>query len=72
MKTKLILTAAQLCVSSLNSLAKRLKVFILIASLLSLSPTEAAAQYPDWQHSGLMFILTTPEGANLPTPFSPS
>ena len=42
------------------------KVFILVASLLSLPPTEAAAQYPGWQHSGSMFILTTPEGANLP------
>ena len=28
--------------------------------------TGANAQYPDWQHSGSMFILTTPEGANLP------
>ena len=43
-----------------------LKSLFLFASLLTLSPTEAAAQYPDWQHSGSMFILTTPEGANLP------
>ena len=26
----------------------------------------ATAQYPGWQHSGSIFILTTPEGANLP------
>lgn len=26
----------------------------------------APAQYPDWQHSGSLYILTTPEGANLP------
>ncbi len=26
----------------------------------------AAAQYPGWQRSGSFFILTTPEGANLP------
>lgn len=25
-----------------------------------------AAQYPGWQHSGSIFLLTTPEGANLP------
>ncbi len=25
-----------------------------------------AAQYPEWRHSGSLFILTTPEGANLP------
>ncbi len=43
-----------------------LNSLFLVASLLTLSPTEAAAQYPDWQHSGSMFILTTPEGANLP------
>ena len=43
-----------------------IKSLFLVASLLSLSPTEAAAQYPGWQHSGSMFILTTPEGANLP------
>ena len=43
-----------------------LKSLFLVASLLSLSPTEADAQYPGWQHSGSMFILTTPEGANLP------
>jgi hypothetical protein len=26
----------------------------------------ARAQYPDWPHSGLVYILTTPEGADLP------
>ena len=26
----------------------------------------AFAQYQDWQHSGSLYILTTPEGANLP------
>ena len=43
-----------------------LNSLFLVASLLILSPTKAAAQYPGWQHSGSMFILTTPEGANLP------
>ena len=26
----------------------------------------ASAQYPGWKHSGTMYLLTTPEGANLP------
>jgi|GEM_PF-1568790 len=26
----------------------------------------ASAQYADWEHSGSIYILTTPEGANLP------
>ena len=43
-----------------------LSYFFLVASVLTVSPTEAAAEYPGWQHSGSMFILTTPEGANLP------
>ena len=42
-----------------------LKSLFLVASLLTLLPTGAAAQYPGWQHSGSMFILTTPEGADL-------
>ncbi|MCX7048472.1 MAG: DUF2341 domain-containing protein [Candidatus Sumerlaeota bacterium] len=29
-------------------------------------PANASAQYQGWQHSGSIFILTTPEGANLP------
>ncbi len=28
---------------------------------------EGSAPYPGWQHSGSIWILTTPEGANLPT-----
>ena len=27
---------------------------------------QAAAQYPGWKHSGSVFVLTTPEGADLP------
>ena len=30
----------------------------------------ASAQYADWQHAGSMYILTTPEGANLPASVS--
>ena len=29
--------------------------------------SNASAQYGDWKHSGSMYIVTTPEGANLPT-----
>jgi hypothetical protein len=29
-------------------------------------PPETFAQYQGWQHSGSLYILTTPEGANLP------
>ena len=29
-------------------------------------PANASAQYPGWQHSGSIFLLTTPEGADLP------
>ncbi len=43
------------------------KSLFLVASLLTLWPTAEAAQYTSWQHSGSMFILTTPEGADLPT-----
>jgi len=34
-------------------------------ALLALLQT-APAQYPGWQHSGSIYLLTTPEGANLP------
>ncbi len=37
-----------------------------LALLLSTSLASAAAPYADWTHSGSVFILTTPEGANLP------
>ncbi|MCX6872749.1 MAG: DUF2341 domain-containing protein [Verrucomicrobia bacterium] len=38
----------------------------LIAAILLAIPTTASAQYPGWQHDASFFILTTPEGANLP------
>ena len=28
-------------------------------------PAEASAQYPGWQHSGSVYLITTPDGANL-------
>jgi hypothetical protein len=39
---------------------------ILIALVFLTLPGATQAQYPGWQHSGSLFILTTPEGANLP------
>jgi len=36
-----------------------------MAMLLALLET-APAQYAGWQHSGSVYLLTTPEGANLP------
>jgi len=36
-----------------------------MAVFLALLET-ALAQYPDWRHSGSLYILTTPEGADLP------
>ncbi len=34
--------------------------------LLSMPAGEACADYPGWKHSGSLYVLTTPEGANLP------
>jgi len=36
------------------------------AITMVISGGTASAQYPKWRHSGSMYILTTPEGANLP------
>ncbi|MCY3018282.1 MAG: DUF2341 domain-containing protein [Planctomycetota bacterium] len=41
------------------------KATTLTLALLALFQT-ASAQYTGWQHSGSMYILTTPEGADLP------
>ena len=35
-------------------------------AILALLPQTASAQYQGWQHSGSLYILTTPEGADLP------
>ena len=40
---------------------------ILIALIVILAlPKAASAQYPDWQHTGSIYVLTTPDGANVP------
>lgn len=39
----------------------------LLASILVLALAgQAPAQYPGWKHSGSVYVLTTPDGANLP------
>lgn len=42
------------------------KTVIILSMLFVLLSGIASAQYPDWQHSGSIYILTTPEGADLP------
>ena len=43
------------------------KSLLLLVGLLAIRiSTQAVAEYPGWRHSGLLYILTTPEGANLP------
>jgi hypothetical protein len=44
--------------------AKPVLRFLAVAAI---SLDTASAQYPGWQHSGSLYLLTTPEGANLPT-----
>ena len=41
------------------------RLLLLLLACLIISPN-AFAQYPAWQQSGSLYILTTPEGANLP------
>jgi len=41
-------------------------LLILTTALLAVCGPHASAQYPGWQHEGSLFILTTPEGADLP------
>ena len=44
-----------------------LAFFTLLAIDLAAHAGEAPAPYLDWQHSGSIYIVTTPEGANLPS-----
>jgi len=44
----------------------QLKKFVSRAMLLAGLLQSASAQYDAWKHSGSIYILTTPEGANLP------
>ena len=44
-----------------------LKVLVVVVSAFTLMRIEAADQYSGWKYSGSVFIITTPEGANLPS-----
>ena len=46
--------------------AVRKKLLILASALCAGFAAQVSAQYPGWAHSGSLYILTTPEGANLP------
>ena len=48
---------------NLQYLFTRVSLAVLVALVFS---GTASAQYPGWQHSGSLYIVTTPEGANLP------
>ncbi len=44
-----------------------MKTLLALSSVLVLALAgPASAQYPGWKHSGSVFVLTTPEGADLP------
>jgi hypothetical protein len=42
------------------------KALFLASIVFATVAVPANAQFPDWKHSGSLWILTTPEGANLP------
>ena len=42
------------------------KLLLFATALLAGFISQAAGQYTGWRHSGSLYILTTPEGANLP------
>ena len=44
----------------------RFLAFLLVAAMIQASSRPAVAQYDDWKQSGSLFILTTPDGADLP------
>ncbi|QJW98299.1 DUF2341 domain-containing protein [Frigoriglobus tundricola] len=43
-----------------------MKTLLALAAIVSLSRTAQAADYSSWRHTGSVYILTTPEGADLP------
>jgi hypothetical protein len=52
--------------STLLTLAALLSVPMARLGAAEGNPANSSAQYADWQHSGSVHLLTTPEGANLP------
>ena len=49
---------------------KRYRMTLTAMMLVAMFSVSAAAQYAGWQQSGSIFILTTPEGADLPAAMS--
>ena len=43
-----------------------LNALLLTSALLTSIAPHAFAQYPGWQHEGSLYLITTPDGANLP------
>ena len=41
-------------------------LMLCLGTRLAVAEDKAAGAYQDWAHSGSLFILTTPEGTNLP------
>ena len=42
------------------------KFLLILMAMLTVGLRETAAQYGDWKHAGSLYIVTTPDGANLP------
>ena len=45
---------------------RMIKTMIAGMAILTMVLETAFAQYPEWQHSGSFYVLTTPEGADFP------
>ena len=50
----------------MTSIRLVITLVLLLATMMQAPRANAQAPYTGWQHSGSFFILTTPEGANLP------
>lgn len=52
--------------SGLRHRVTKLNSAVTLFAALACAVSSTFAQYPEWQSSGAITILTTPEGANLP------
>ncbi|MEK6236831.1 MAG: DUF2341 domain-containing protein, partial [Planctomycetales bacterium] len=44
----------------------KVNILLFVAAAFLLKPAPTFGQYTDWKHSGSLYILTTPDGADLP------
>ena len=51
---------------TMNTTRHCLRLLLLLVTLLAIITTPVLAKHEGWQHTGSLFILTTPEGADLP------